>query len=107
MSYLSELFSLAGRVAVVTGGSSGIGEGMALALAGAGARVVLVARDKERLGAAADTMRAAGGEVAWVAADLALRGEVSRAAEEERRRSGRRTSWSTARESTSARRWAR
>ena len=82
MSYLEELFSLAGRVAVVTGGSSGIGAEMALALAGAGARVVLVARDASRLESAADTMRAAGGEVAWVAADLALRGEVSRTAEE-------------------------
>jgi NAD(P)-dependent dehydrogenase (short-subunit alcohol dehydrogenase family) len=82
VSYLEELFSLAGRVAVVTGGSSGIGAEMALALAGAGARVVLVARDASRLESAADTMRAAGGEAAWVAADLALRGEVSRAAEE-------------------------
>ena len=82
MSYLEELFSLAGRVAVVTGGSSGIGEGMALALAGARARVVLVARDASRLQGAAAGMRAAGGEVAWVSADLASRDEVSRAAEE-------------------------
>ena len=61
MSYLEELFSLAGRVAVVTGGSSGIGEGMALALAGARARVVLVARDASRLQGAAAGMCAAGG----------------------------------------------
>ncbi len=47
--YLSELFSLAGRVAIVTGGSSGIGQGMAAALARAGAQVVLVARDTGRL----------------------------------------------------------
>jgi NAD(P)-dependent dehydrogenase (short-subunit alcohol dehydrogenase family) len=81
-AYLDELFSLTGRVAVVTGGSSGIGQEMARALALAGARVVLVARDKVRLVVAADTMRAAGGEVAWVAADLAVRDEVSRAADE-------------------------
>jgi NAD(P)-dependent dehydrogenase (short-subunit alcohol dehydrogenase family) len=80
--YLAELFSLAGRVAVVTGGSSGIGAEMASALAGAGARVVLVARDASRLESAADTVRAAGGEVAWVAADLALRASVDRAADE-------------------------
>jgi NAD(P)-dependent dehydrogenase (short-subunit alcohol dehydrogenase family) len=78
--FVEELFSLDGRVAVVTGGSSGIGEEMARALALAGARVVLVARDASRLGAAADGMRAAGGEAAWVSADLASRAEVSRAA---------------------------
>jgi gluconate 5-dehydrogenase len=81
-AYLSDLFSLAGRVAVVTGGSSGIGEEMARALALAGARVVLVARDKVRLVVASDTMCAAGGSVAWVSADLAVRSDVSRAADE-------------------------
>ena len=79
--YLAQLFSLDGRVAVVTGGSSGIGEEMARALALAGARVVLVARDAARLGEAADQMKAAGGEVAWVSADLAERPQVQRAAD--------------------------
>jgi NAD(P)-dependent dehydrogenase (short-subunit alcohol dehydrogenase family) len=83
VSFVQDLFSLDGRVAVVTGGSSGIGQEMARALALAGARVVLVARDKVRLTVAADTMRAAGGcEVAWVSADLAVRAEVARAAAE-------------------------
>jgi NAD(P)-dependent dehydrogenase (short-subunit alcohol dehydrogenase family) len=81
-SYLEELFSLAGRVAVVTGGSSGIGEAMALALGRAGARVVLVARDASRLDSVATSMRGLGTDVAWVSADLALRSEVSRAADE-------------------------
>jgi NAD(P)-dependent dehydrogenase (short-subunit alcohol dehydrogenase family) len=80
--YLEDLFSLGGRIAVVTGGSSGIGAGMAAALARAGARVVLVARDTGRLGAAAASMRGRGGEVAWVSADLADRAEVARAAAE-------------------------
>ena len=79
-AYLAELFSLGGRVAVVTGGSSGIGAEMARALALAGARVVLVARDAARLGEAADRLRAAGGKAAWVGADLADRPEVERVA---------------------------
>jgi NAD(P)-dependent dehydrogenase (short-subunit alcohol dehydrogenase family) len=79
VSYLEDLFSLAGRVAVVTGGSSGIGEGMAAALAGAGAAVVLVARDSERLESA---VKGLPGEASWVSADLADRASVDRAADE-------------------------
>ena len=80
--FVEDLFSLTGRVAVVTGGSSGIGAGMAVALAGAGARVVLVARDAGRLGAAADGLCARGGQAAWVSADLADRAGLERAADE-------------------------
>jgi len=79
VSYLEDLFSLAGRVAVVTGGSSGIGEGMAAALAGAGASVVLMARDAERLRSA---VKGLPGEASWVSADLADRAAVERAADE-------------------------
>jgi len=68
--YLTQLFSLDGRVALVTGGSSGIGQAMARALAGAGARVVLLARGEEALKDAAEAIRAAGGTAAWVGADL-------------------------------------
>ena len=80
--FLESLFSLTGRVAVVTGGSSGIGAGMASALAGAGAQVVLVARDADRLGSAAAGLRARGGEAWWVSADLGDRAELERAAVE-------------------------
>lgn len=69
--YLHDLFSLTGRVALCTGGSSGIGRRMALALARAGARVVLVARSPERLAEAEAEIAAAGGEAATLAADLA------------------------------------
>jgi NAD(P)-dependent dehydrogenase (short-subunit alcohol dehydrogenase family) len=79
-SFLKELFSLDGRVAVVTGGSSGIGKAMASALALAGAKVVLVARDPTRLSAASGSLCAAGYTAAWVSADLSDRTEVRRAA---------------------------
>jgi NAD(P)-dependent dehydrogenase (short-subunit alcohol dehydrogenase family) len=82
VSFLEELFSAEGRVAVVTGGSSGIGEGMAAALAGAGAQVVMIARDAERLEAAVAGIRSAGGKATWVSADLGDRASVERAADE-------------------------
>src|ERR1700749_3378996 len=78
--FLAELFSLEGRVAVVTGGSSGIGEAMASALALAGAQVVIVARDPTRLSATCKSLREAGWAVAWVSADLSDRAEVRRGA---------------------------
>jgi NAD(P)-dependent dehydrogenase (short-subunit alcohol dehydrogenase family) len=78
--FLAELFSLEGRVALVTGGSSGIGEAMASALALAGAQVVIVARDPIRLSATCESLRGAGCAVAWVSADLSDRAEVHRGA---------------------------
>lgn len=82
MSYLHELFSLAGRVAVVTGGSSGIGRAMAVAIGRAGARVVLVARREGPLAATVAALAEHGVPAAAVSADLADRAAVRAAAEQ-------------------------
>lgn len=67
----SNAFSLQGRQALVTGGNSGIGEAIALALGNAGATVVLVARREQELAAAADRLSQAGITANILAADLA------------------------------------
>lgn len=51
-----DLFDLAGRVAVVTGGNRGIGLGMATGLARAGASVAIWSRNEDRNAAAVDTL---------------------------------------------------
>ncbi|MEV3929301.1 MULTISPECIES: SDR family NAD(P)-dependent oxidoreductase [unclassified Streptomyces] len=81
-NYLSELFSLEGRVAVVTGGSSGIGLGITRALARAGAKVVVVARREAELVRTVDELTAEGCRAARVSADLGT-GEGVRGAGEE------------------------
>ena len=66
-----ELFSLEGKVAVITGASRGLGRVMAKGLAGVGAHVVLVARDAEKLGMLRDEIKAEGGQADVLPLDLA------------------------------------
>ncbi|MFF0626320.1 SDR family NAD(P)-dependent oxidoreductase [Streptomyces sp. NPDC004296] len=86
--YLEALFSLTGRRALVTGGSSGIGQAIAEALGRAGAAVVLMARRPDPLRAAAEELRAAGCTADWVAADLGDRAAVRAGADEVAHRFG-------------------
>ncbi|MET7503667.1 SDR family NAD(P)-dependent oxidoreductase [Streptomyces microflavus] len=69
-TYVSDLFSLTGRVAVVTGGSSGIGRAITGALARAGASVVVVARREAESEATVGELEGEGCRAAWVSADL-------------------------------------
>ena len=70
----TSLFDLKGRTALVTGGSKGLGEAMARALALAGADVVITARHPEELQSAlARILEGTGARGAWVVADLADR----------------------------------
>lgn len=65
-----DLFSLKGKVAVITGASRGLGRHMATGLAQAGAHAVLLARDEDRLNTLADEIRSNGGLASVEALDL-------------------------------------
>ena len=73
---------LAGRVALVTGASRGIGAAIAKALAAEGCRLLLVARGAEALEAHAASLRSAGAEVHTLALDLVQPEAAARAVQE-------------------------
>jgi NAD(P)-dependent dehydrogenase (short-subunit alcohol dehydrogenase family) len=72
--------SLTDRTVLVTGGGSGIGQGVATAVVAAGANAMLVGRNADRLAGAADAIKAAGGagSVRYEPADVTNEEEVAR-----------------------------
>ena len=72
--------SVAGRSVIVTGGSRGIGRGIARVFATAGAKVVVTGRDQSALDDAVDDLKRAGGEVSAVVADVSDRAQCERMA---------------------------
>jgi NADP-dependent 3-hydroxy acid dehydrogenase YdfG len=73
---------LNGRVALVTGASSGFGEAVALGLAKAGAKVALAARREDRLRDLAARIEALGGEAVVIVADFTDEAQAQRAVRE-------------------------
>ncbi len=71
------MFDLKGRVAIVTGGNGGIGLGMARGLAGAGARVVIAARNEDKTRAALADLQEFGGDPIAVPVDVASEASVN------------------------------
>ncbi|HYP25199.1 MAG TPA: SDR family oxidoreductase [Blastocatellia bacterium] len=76
MSTLKELFDLSGRVALVTGGSRGLGQEMAEGLAEAGASLMLLARREQWLTPTVDEFRARGFRCEGMICDVSKPGDV-------------------------------
>lgn len=86
----NSLFSLKGRVALVTGGSKGLGKAMAHTFSAAGADVFITSRHAEELeSAAAEITRDTSGRVAWSVADQTRRSDSDAIAEAALKKFGR------------------
>jgi NAD(P)-dependent dehydrogenase (short-subunit alcohol dehydrogenase family) len=87
---VTELFNLTGRVALVTGGSQGLGKAMARGLAEAGADIIIASRREVELTAAlADILAGTGRQGHAIVADLSQRSEATRLARAAEARFGR------------------
>jgi NAD(P)-dependent dehydrogenase (short-subunit alcohol dehydrogenase family) len=78
----NQLFSLAGKTAVVTGGTGVLGQAMVKGLSAAGASVVILGRRKDAADDIAKELRAAGGKAIGVGADVLQRDQLEAASEQ-------------------------
>src|ERR1700722_4458465 len=83
-----KMFDLTGEVAVVTGGNGGIGRGIALGLAEAGASVAIFPRNEEKKRAVVDELAKAGVPAMAVPLDVTRRDQLAPAMEEVERKLG-------------------
>ncbi len=80
---MSGRFDLSGKVALITGGSQGLGKAMARGLVEQGARVILASRDAAKLEESLrQVLEGTNGEGRYIVVDLSLRGEADRLARE-------------------------
>lgn len=86
---IQDLFDLNGQVALVTGGSRGLGLQIAEALGEAGAKIMLTSRKAADLEEAAAHLQARGIDARWIAADAAKEADVQRVVQETMERLGR------------------
>ena len=86
---MSSLFDLTGRVALVTGGNGGIGRGIALGLAQAGADVVIAARNEAKSAAVVEEVRGLGRRAVAVTCDVRQRGQIEDAVDAAEQEFGR------------------
>ena len=84
-----DMFDLTGKVAIVTGGNGGIGLGIARGLAGAGAGIVVAARNERKSDDAVSLLRGLGAEAVRVTADVADEASVAAAIDASVERFGR------------------
>lgn len=85
---VQQLFDLTGKVALVTGGSRGLGLQIAESLGEAGAKILLAARKPAELEEAVADLQAKGIDARWVAADASRPEDVQRVADEAMQRLG-------------------
>src|SRR5260370_4142321 len=85
-----DVFKLTGRVALITGGSKGLGKAMARGMAEAGADVVISSRHEDELRSALDEiLKDTGRRGAYIVADMANRDDVARLARAALKKMGR------------------